>query len=269
MLSNLDFMKHLLISLFLAILLVTVSCKNTAIRSVSGVLDEKMQVASAPECVRQAMQNPITDNRFEMILNDEQNHVAVWSLIHCSDDVSAEGYGIVVHNGPTTTVFPDVLHGKNPTAFYDSANENLWLATAVMEGTGTHVEQLHLLRFDSNGRATIVNTIDPYDLQKSFIQHIGYSIDGKNITFYVDNQPIHTATSTVDDMGGFYDEPVWIGEQISYVVGDTLRALVTPGVSFNVGKVLLYDDMPTVSADVILFDTAVAIQNIRVEKDDF
>ncbi|MBR7035611.1 MAG: hypothetical protein IKI25_07660, partial [Bacteroidales bacterium] len=78
----------------------------------------------------------------------------------------------------------------------------------------------------------------------------------------------NTATSTVDDMGGFYDEPVWIGEQISYVLGDTLRALVTPGVTFNVGKVLLYDDMPTFSADVILSDTAVAIQNIRVEKDD-
>ena len=93
-------------------------------------------------------------------------------------------------------------------------------------------------------------------------------LDGKDITFYADKHPIHTATSTVDDMGGFYDEPVWIGEQISYVVGDTLRALVTPGVSFNVGKVLLYDDMPTVSADVILFDTAVAIHNIRVEKDD-
>ena len=259
-------MKHLFLSL--AILLVTVSCKNTDIRSVSGVLDEKMQVASAPECVRQAMQNPVIDNRFEMILNDEQNHVAVWSLIHCSDEISAEGYGVVVKNGPTTTVFPDVLHGKNPTAFYDT-NENLWLAAAVMEGTGTHVEQLHLLRFDSNGKATIANTIDPYDLQKAFIQHIGYSIDGKNITFYADNQPIHTATSTVDDMGGFYDEPVWIGEQIFYVLGDTLRALVTPGVSFNVGKVLLYDDMPTVSADVILFDTAVAIQNIRVEKDDF
>ena len=260
------FMKHFFLPL--AILLVTVSCTNTAIRSVSGVLEAKVGAATAPECVRQAMQNPVIDNRFEMILNDEQNHVAVWSLIHCSDDVSAEGYGVVVKNGPTTTVFPDVLHGKNPTAFYDSTTGNLWLATAVMEGTGTHVEQLHLLRFDSNGRATIANTIDPYDLQQTFIRHIGYSIDGKDITFYADKHPIHTATSTVDDMGGFYDEPVWIGEQISYVLGDTLRALVTPGVSFNVGKVLLYDDMPTFSADVILSDTAVAIQNIRVEKDD-
>lgn len=260
-------MKHLF--LFLAILLVTVSCTNTAIRSVSGVLEAKVGAATAPECVRQAMQNPVIDNRFEMILNDEQNHIVVWSLIHCSDDVSAEGYGVVVKNGPTTTVFPDVLHGKNPTAFYDSANENLWLATAVMEGTGTHVEQLHLLRFDSNGRATIVNTIDPYDLQQTFIRHIGYSINGKDITFYADKHPIHTATSTVDDMGVFYDEPVWIGEQISYVLDDTLRALVTPGITFNVGKVLLYDDMPTFSADVILSDTAVAIQNIRVEKDDF
>ena len=259
-------MKHLFLSL--AILLVTVGCMNTAIRSVSGVLEAKVGAATAPECVRQAMQNPVIDSRFEMILNDEQNHVAVWCLIRCADDVSAEGYGVVVKNGPTTTVFPDVLHGKNPTAFYDSANENLWLATAVMEGTGTHVEQLHLLRFDSNGRATIANTIDPYVLQQTFIRHIGYSIDGKNITFYADNQPIHTATSTVDDMGGFYDEPVWIGEQISYVVGDTLRALVSPGVTFNVGKVLLYDDMPTFSADVILSDTAVGIQNIRVEKDD-
>ena len=68
-------MKHLFLPL--AILFVTVSCTNTAIRSVSGVLEAKVGAVTAPECVRQAMQNPVIDSRFEMILNDEQNHVAV------------------------------------------------------------------------------------------------------------------------------------------------------------------------------------------------
>ena len=51
-------------------------------------------------------------------------------------------------------------------------------------------------------------------------------------------------------MGGFMDDAIYVGEQISYSIEGPLTVHVTPGVNFVVGKVLLYDDMPTFSATV-------------------
>lgn len=59
-----------------------------------------------------------------------------------------------------------------------------------------------------------------------------------------------TVTNSVRDMGGFDDEqPLWVGEQLFYDVssGDP-RVIFTPGVKFTTGLVLVYDDMPELSA---------------------
>ena len=74
-------------------------------------------------------------------------------------------------------------------------------------------------------------------------------MEGKQITLYNDKQPIYTATNTITDVRGFDDQAVWIGEQIAYdISGDDIVVQITPGVNYVVGKVLLYDDMPTITA---------------------
>jgi hypothetical protein len=55
-------------------------------------------------------------------------------------------------------------------------------------------------------------------------------------------------------MGGFMDDAIYIGEQIAYGIEGPLTVHITPGVNFVVGKVLHYDDMPTISATVIRTD---------------
>jgi len=50
------------------------------------------------------------------------------------------------------------------------------------------------------------------------------------------------------------DDAIYIGEQLEYSIAGPLTVTVTPGVNFTVGKVLIYDDMPFITATVTLND---------------
>ena len=75
-----------------------------------------------------------------------------------------------------------------------------WQTAIVMHGTGVHVEKLYHIGF-KEGRAYVEDTIDPYDVQKVFCQRLGYTIEGEQITLYLDCEPVATVTNTVTDMG--------------------------------------------------------------------
>jgi hypothetical protein len=139
-----------------------------------------------------------------------------------------------------------------------------------MEGTGVNVERPYLLRFDDNGYASIVNSIDPYVMQQALCKALTYSINGQDITFYAEGKELAKATNTMEDMGGFMDDAIYIGEQISYGIEgpatSPLTVHVTPGVNFVVGKVLHYDDMPTISATVTLNeDGSINLSDFKVD----
>ena len=98
-------------------------------------------------------------------------------------------------------------------------------------------------------------SISLYDVQKALCSRLGYSVEGEDITFYVDGEAVSTVTNTITDMGGFDDDAIWIGEQMSLEKGaDGLQVRVTPGVKFITGLVLHYENMPTFTADVTLSD---------------
>ena len=75
------------------------------------------------------------------------------------------------------------------------------------------------------------------------------------------------AADTVSDMGGFGEEPVWIGEQLSYDLSDeTIRVRCLPGLKYVTGLVLSYDVMPTIVADVEMSGTSsFTIDNIKIK----
>lgn len=235
--------------------IVMVGChdaKDTIFR-VSGTIDSLFVMDKAPQKVYEAIINCDSDH-CERILHDETNGISVWSLVWCGADISSEGYGIVVQRNHVSTQLPDIYHGKNPMARYDTSTGNLWLVCGAMEGTGLQTEQLFLLRFNADGKAYIVATVNPYDVQQALCQQLGYSISGQQITFYDGKHEICKATNTVTDMNGFDSEqPVWIGEQLQFdISGETPRLLVTPGLKFTTGLVLTYDAMPTFAADINL-----------------
>lgn len=98
-------------------------------------------------------------------------------------------------------------------------------------------------------------SISLYDVQQALCSRLGYSVEGEDITFYVDGEAVSTVTNTITDMGGFDDDAIWIGEQMSLEKGtDGLQVCVTPGVKFITGLVLHYENMPTFTADVTLSD---------------
>ena len=242
--------------------LVLAGCKGSGVRPVSGVLDEVIEVGAAPVAVLDLLAEPVPDDRYETIL--EEDGVQVWSLLRCSDSLSSEGYGILVGRGEALTAFPDIRHGRMPRAGFDPSTGDLWVIGGEVEGTGTQVDRPWLIRFDESGQAFVAASINPFDMQEALRSLMGYGIKGQDITFYVSGEPLVTVTSHETEMGGFWEEPVWIGDQLSYEVEDGLKVRFTPGLCFVVGKVLLYDDMPTFEADVALTEDGFTVSDITV-----
>ena len=260
----------LLIAAMLICGAVAVSCKskkNVEIKPVKGVLENPIGSLKAPEIVEATINRHVLDSCYESILKDTVSNVSVWSLIRGVGDQSTEGFGLVVVNKGYATAFPDFRHGNNPSARYDSVSGDLWLTGGVMEGTGVLVERPCLLRFREKGNAYLAAAIDPYEMQQALCKELSYSVDGENITLYNGDKELVTVTNTIKDMGDFYDDVVWIGEQLTYdVSGENIYVHVVPGVNFVTGKVLHYDDMPTITALVTLTDGGgFTLSDVKVE----
>lgn len=260
----------LLIAVMLICGAVSVSCKSkkkVEIKPVKGVLENPLGTLKAPEIVETTINRHVLDSCYENIYHDTVSNVSVWSLVRCVGEQSSEGFGIVVVNKGYATAFPDFRHGNNPSARYDSVSGDLWLTGGVMEGTGVLVERPSLLRFREKGNAYMAAAIDPYEMQQALCRELSYSVDGDNITLYNGDKELVTVTNTIKDMGGFYDDVVWIGEQLTYdISGENIYVHVIPGVNFVTGKVLHYDDMPTISARVTLNDGGgFTLSDVKVE----
>ena len=258
--------QWLMVAAVVALCGMMTGCKDNAQRPVNGTMEEAVAPGEAPQAVVDLMKHVTIDDRYETLMEDKTNGVSVWSLLNCGDTVSSEGYGIVVGKGDVKTALPQLRHGRMPRARYDAATGDLWILCSDMEGTGVNVERPYLLRFDDDGYAHIVNSIDPYEMQEALRKVLTYSIDGQEITFFADGQEIAKATNTMEDMGGFMDDAIYIGEQIAYSIEGPLTVHVTPGVNFVVGKVLHYDDMPTISATVTMTDSGLTLSDFKVEK---
>ena len=240
-------------------------CKGNAQRPVNGTMEEAVAVGEAPQAVVDLMKHVNIDECYETLLEDKTTGIGVWSLLKCSDTISSEGYGMVVAKGDVKTALPQLRHGRMPRARYDAATGDLWILGSDMEGTGVNVERPYLLRFGDDGYASIVNSVDPYEMQEAIRKVLTYSIDGQDITFYNKGKKLVTVTNHIEDMGGFMDDAIYIGEQVSYSIEGPLTVHITPGVNFVVGKVLHYDDMPTFSATVNLAAESIELGDFQVD----
>ena len=234
---------------------VTISCKGkkAEVKPVKGVLEEAVREGNAPDVVNATLDRHVIDQNFEMILNDTTNNVHVWSLVSSDSATSSEGFGLVVAKDGRATILADIRHGNTPAARYNAATGELWFTGVSIEGTGVHTERFYRIGFKDDGPHFVAGTIDPYEMQQALCDELKYSVNGENITLYNGEKELATVTNTVKDMGDFSEDAVWVGEQISYDIdGDQLFVNATPGVSFVTGKVLHYDDMPTITARVTL-----------------
>lgn len=223
-------------------------------KPVKGTLEGPTPENNAPAAVHRAMQENLTS--YEQILNNKIYQVGVWSLTGCPDVEGTCEYGIMVVKKGQGTKLPDVHHGKNPHAWYDAAKDVVWLGDGVMEGTGVHVERLYAIRFQDNGQAYVAWRLDPYDAQQKLVKMLGYSVKDNVFSLYnTENgseKLLNTITNTVTDMGGLdSDDPLWIGEQLTYdLYNDDPLLRVRPGVKFTTGLVLNYQDTPTYQVTV-------------------
>lgn len=241
------------------------SCKKEVeLKSPNGTIEEPLAEDTLPDHVKKAMANALKYHEFELF-SDTANNVSV-SGIGEAGQQSTEGFGIVVVKNAVSTTFPNIRNTRQPKAFYDKANDELWLSTSAMEGTNIQVERLYKFRFTQDS-AAIVTTIDPYDVQSSFCHLLQYTTEGEDITLYIDRQPVTTVTNTVTDMGGFDDNAIWIGENITYDFSNGQpRVCVIPGVKFVTGLVLHYEDMPTLTGTIEKDDSGtLSVSDIKVE----
>lgn len=263
-------MKHfyLILSATLLICVAMTGCKGNADRPVNGTLESAVETGDAPQAVHDAMTRVTIDERYETVMEDKTTGVAVYSLLKCSDEVSSEGYGMVIAKGDVMTALPKLRHGRMPRARYDATTGDMWIAGSDVEGTGVLVERLYQVRFGEDGYAAIVSSIDPYDVQQALSKVLTYSTDGQNITFYSEGKELVTVTNHIEDMGEMMDDAIYIGEQISYSIEGPITVHVTPGLNFVTGKVLHYDDMPTLSAKVTIGqDDNIILGEITVDKE--
>ena len=232
-------------------MLLFASCVETLeVKPVCGTIDAPVAEDTLPKHVQQAMDKALKYHQYE-IMSDTVNNVSVLCIAE-ADQQPTEGYGITVVKNGTSTTFASMRNTREPRAAFDSASGDLWLSTSAIEGTGVQVERLYKLRFQGDS-AVVAAVLDPYSSQQILCQRLGYTTEGEQITFYVDGKATTTAENTLADMGGFDDDAVWIGENITYDLRDPQpRVCVTPGLKFVTGLVLFYDDMPTLTADVEL-----------------
>ena len=244
----------------------TTGCKDNTQRPVNGTMEEAVALGEAPQAVVDLMKRVIIDECYETLMEDKTTGVSVWSLMKCSDTISSEGYGMAVAKGDVKTALPQLRHGRMPRTRYDAATGELLIVGADTEGTGVNIERVYMLRFDENGYASITSSIDPYEMQEAWRKALTYTIDGQDITFYAQGKPLTTVTNHIEDMGGFMEDAIYIGEQISYSIEGPLTVHVTPGVNFVVGKVLHYDDMPTFSATVTMTESGLKLGDFTVDQ---
>ncbi len=240
------------------VVLLISACVGTGseIRSLSGRIESPLPPDSAPAQVLQNIADAVRFHEHD-ILSDPSADISVFSLDEVdtpSGQLSTEGFGIVVMKGTVSTLFPNIRNSRQPQANYDPSTRNLWLTASAMSGTGVQVERLYQIRFHENDSAYIACIADPYDIQQTLLQRLGYRIDDRQITLYDNGRQLFTATSSLTDMGAFdSDSPLWIGEQLSYDLSlPTPYLQITPGVKYTTGLVLTYDDMPTLSAPISL-----------------
>ena len=259
-------MQWLMVAAVFALCGMMTGCKDNGQRPVNGTMEEAVALADAPQAVQDLMKHVSIDECYETLMEDKASGVSVWSLLNCGDTVSSEGYGMVVGKGDVKTALPQMRHGRMPRARYDASMGDLLIVGSDTEGTGINIERVYMLRFDDNGYASIVNSIEPYEMQKAWCKALTYSIDGQDITFYAEGKPLTTVTNHMEDMGGFMDDAIYVGEQITYGIEGPITVQVTPGVNFVVGKVLHYDDMPTISATVTMTENGPKLSDFKVEK---
>lgn len=263
--------------LLLSSLFISCTEKFSDVKPVNGLLTEAIGAGEAPQSVKDVMQTPEVDGRYEAILGDKESELSVWSLMHCSQTLSSESYGVLISraNGQTITAFPDIRHGNMPTAIYDAEADALWLTGADMEGTGVRVEHLYQLRFVDSGKATVVRSIDPYDVQQLFCQQLSYKVDGNKVTLFLNGEQLKTVTCTTENMYGISEDAVWIGEQLSYDLSDEgISVCISPAIRYMIKgdgekageAVMLYDDMPDIIATVMVTDEGISLSDIRIKE---
>lgn len=248
-------MKKELFVAFISILMIAVSltsCNRKYPKPMNGVLDFVFK-SEVPEKVNEIAEEFGFDEKYEILLDEKQDGVEVYSITGFTDGTSSEGYGIMIRKDGVWSAFPEICHGKNPLARYDKKSNSLWLTGGVMEGTGVFVEKLYHIKFNEDGKAYIAEDIDPYLMQKALCEKFGYSIKDESIIFYAGERELCVRENKEKDMGGFDKDAIWIGEQLFYdISGDDIYVYFVPGVKFVTGLVLHYENMPTLMARITI-----------------
>ena len=109
--------QWLMVAAVVALCGMMTGCKGKAQRHVNGTMEEAVALGEAPQAVVDLMKHVNIDDRYEMLMEENLTGVSVkvWSLLKCSDEVSSEGYGIVV--GKDLQL--DVLKRTLPTGVFD------------------------------------------------------------------------------------------------------------------------------------------------------
>lgn len=148
-----------------------------------------------------------------------------------------------------------------PQAAFDRASGILWIVGGEIEGTGVQVDRLWQLKIGEGGRASIADSIDPFEMQEALCTMLGYRLQGGTLAFY-DHETLLASVPCTGE--GLDADPVRIGEQMTYLPGDTLKVRFTPGLRAADGGALDYEGMPDLEATVTWTEDGFVLSDLQV-----
>ena len=129
------------------------------------------------------------------------------------------------------------------------------------DGTGVQVDRLWQLKIGEGGQASVADSIDPFEMQEALCAMLGYRLQGGTLAFY-DHETLLASVPCTGE--GLDADPVRIGEQLTYLPGDTLKVRFTPGLRAADGGALDYEGMPDLEATVTWTEDGFALSDLQV-----
>ena len=225
---------------------------------------EKKSIAKAEE-IFNTTNLEVNSSLFECIYGDIDSDLSVWSLMSEKDNEILNYHGIIIRSNGEDYTFPDIYHGKNPSADYNENTHTVFLAGGTVEGTNTHAEALYAFDVKDDG-VTYVTMLDPYEVQEYIVEKVTYDVNVNDITFKFNKKVLAEMTNHEDGAGAL--RAIAVGEQMYYEFDENHNAnvFVTPGLKFGAGTNLYYGDSPVLKIDVSLNDDKFVLGDIKSDE---
>ena len=137
----------------------------------------------------------VDSSLFECSYGEIDEDLSVWNLMFNKKKESLNNYGVIIRNEGDDYKFEKVCHGKNSVVDYDGKN-TIFMASDVVEGSGTHTEALYVFEIKRNGSVEEAAFLDPFEVVNYFADNMTYDVLQNDVSFMIDGEVVAEMTNS-------------------------------------------------------------------------